>query len=213
MTTRYLRRLSIEHGDNTRLSLVDISSGTLMLLSSILYLFRSPSVTPYCNPIESQGVSDNYKNIEESFLNSRTEEEEQTSKNVWLKGHTDIGSVTILWSQPVGWLQILSPDGKQRWVCHIDNAPVINTGDTMDFTGGFYKPTIHRVIRPPTDQSAYDRLGAFYFTMAYDDDHCYRLPKARCCGKWISKGGTLTKRLPSPRYGGRGEKLPMAIQI
>ena len=37
------------------------------------------------------------------------------------------------------------------------------------FTGGFYKPTIHRVVQPPHDQSAYDRLGAFYFTMADDD--------------------------------------------
>ena len=37
------------------------------------------------------------------------------------------------------------------------------------FTGGFYKPTIHRVVRPPHDQSAYDRLGAFYFAMADDD--------------------------------------------
>jgi isopenicillin N synthase-like dioxygenase len=36
----------------------------------------------------------------------------------------DVGSVTILWSQPVGGLQILSPDGKWRWVRHIDNALV-----------------------------------------------------------------------------------------
>ncbi|KAF8841437.1 Clavaminate synthase-like protein [Paxillus ammoniavirescens] len=100
----------------------------------------------------------------------RTEQEEEKSKNVWLKGHTDIGSVTILWSQPVAGLQILSPDGKWRWVRHIDNALVINTGDMMDFlTGGFYKPTIHRVIQPPGDQSAYDRLGAFYFAMPDDD--------------------------------------------
>ncbi|KIJ58914.1 hypothetical protein HYDPIDRAFT_33715 [Hydnomerulius pinastri MD-312] len=70
---------------------------------------------------------------------------------------SDIGSVTILWSQPVGGLQILSPDGKWRWVRHIDNALVINIGDMMDFfTGGFYKLTIHRIIQPPTDQIAYD---------------------------------------------------------
>ena len=98
----------------------------------------------------------------------------------------DVGSVTILWSQPVSGLQILSPDGKWRWVRHIDNAlvrplhpppwfltikrQVINTGDMMDFlTGGFYKPTIHRVVQPPHDQSAYDRLGVFYFSMANDD--------------------------------------------
>ncbi|KAI6039147.1 hypothetical protein EDC04DRAFT_2879668 [Pisolithus marmoratus] len=100
----------------------------------------------------------------------RTDEEEEKSKNVWMKGHTDIGSVTILWSQPVSGLQILSPDGKWRWVRHIDNALVINTGDMMEFlTGGFYKPTIHRVVQPPSDQRAYDRLGVVYFVMADDD--------------------------------------------
>lgn len=36
-------------------------------------------------------------------------------------------------------------------------------------TGGFYKPTIHRVVQPPADQRAYDRLGVFYFTMPNDD--------------------------------------------
>jgi isopenicillin N synthase-like dioxygenase len=105
----------------------------------------------------------------------RTEEEEEQSNNVWLRGHTDVGSVTILWSQPVGGLQILSPDGKWRWVRHIDNALVINTGDMIDFlSGGFYKPTIHRVVQPPHDQSAYDRLGAFYFAMP--DDNVRLLP-------------------------------------
>lgn len=36
----------------------------------------------------------------------------------------DFGTVTILWSQPVAALQIMSPDGKWRWVKHIDNALV-----------------------------------------------------------------------------------------
>jgi len=47
---------------------------------------------------------------------------------------------------------------------------VINTGDMMTFfTGGYYKPTIHRVIQPPSDQSAYNRLGAYYFAMPDND--------------------------------------------
>ncbi|TRM58072.1 hypothetical protein BD626DRAFT_586345 [Schizophyllum amplum] len=99
----------------------------------------------------------------------RTDYEELKTKNVWLKGHTDIGSITILWSQPVGGLQILSPDGQWRWVRHIDNALVINAGDVMEFLcGGYYPSTRHRVVLPPGDQRNIARLGVFYFAMAND---------------------------------------------
>lgn len=36
----------------------------------------------------------------------------------------DIGTITILWSQPVSGLQIQCPDGQWRWVRHIENALV-----------------------------------------------------------------------------------------
>ena len=101
----------------------------------------------------------------------------------------DIGTMTILWSQPVSALQVMSPDGKWRWVRHIDNAlvrrvvamgvrlssflpslQVVNVGDSLEMlTGGFYKATIHRVVQPPTDQRGRTRLGAFYFAMCNDD--------------------------------------------
>ncbi|THU84387.1 Clavaminate synthase-like protein [Dendrothele bispora CBS 962.96] len=100
----------------------------------------------------------------------RSEEDEAKSKNVWLKGHTDFGSITILYSQPVAALQILGLDGRWRWIRHIDNALVINAGDAMEFlSGGFYRATIHRVVQPPSDQRTYTRLGAFYFVMPDDD--------------------------------------------
>ncbi|KAG1721457.1 hypothetical protein EDB19DRAFT_1917321 [Suillus lakei] len=100
----------------------------------------------------------------------RTEEEETKTKNVWLKGHTDFGSITILWSQPVAALQILTREGKWRWIRHIENALVVNAGDALDFlTGGYYKGTIHRVVKPPEDQQSYPRLGVFYFVMPNDD--------------------------------------------
>lgn len=99
-----------------------------------------------------------------------SDDEEVKTQGVWLKGHTDIGSVSILWSQPISALQILSPDGKWRWIRHIDNALVINAGDVMEFlSGGFYKATIHRVIQPPADQRGYARVGVFYFAKANDD--------------------------------------------
>jgi isopenicillin N synthase-like dioxygenase len=45
----------------------------------------------------------------------------------------------------------------------------------MEFlTGGYYKPTIHRVVQPPEDQRDHERLGAFYF--AFPDDNVRLLP-------------------------------------
>jgi len=100
----------------------------------------------------------------------RSAEEEAQTKNVWLKGHTDFGSITILYSQPVAALQILSPDGKWRWIRHIPNALVINAGDALEYlSGGFYRGTIHRVVQPPPSQHGYTRLGVFYFAMPDDN--------------------------------------------
>ncbi|KAG6848923.1 hypothetical protein H0H93_012733 [Arthromyces matolae] len=105
----------------------------------------------------------------------RSEDEEAKSKNVWLKGHTDFGTITILYSQPVAGLQILTPSGDWKWVKHIDNALVVNAGDAMEFlSGGFYRATIHRVIQPPQDQRQATRLGVFYFCLS--DDHIKLAP-------------------------------------
>ncbi|KAG1859262.1 Clavaminate synthase-like protein [Suillus subluteus] len=98
-----------------------------------------------------------------------SEEEEVQTKNVWMKGHTDFGSITLLWSQPVAALQIQTKEG-WRWVKHIENALLMNIGDSMEFlTGGFYKGTIHRVVQPPIDQRGYTRLSMIYFSFLNDD--------------------------------------------
>ena len=40
----------------------------------------------------------------------------------------------------------------------------------MEFlSGGYYRPTIHRVVQPPSDQRGYPRLGAFFFAVPDDD--------------------------------------------
>ncbi|KAL0571694.1 hypothetical protein V5O48_010271 [Marasmius crinis-equi] len=99
-----------------------------------------------------------------------TEEDEAKSGGVWLKGHTDFGTITVLYSQPVSALQILSPDGKWRWVKHVENALVINAGDAMEFlSGGIYRATIHRVVQPPPDQRNKERLGVYYFALSDDN--------------------------------------------
>ncbi|KAJ7111491.1 Clavaminate synthase-like protein [Mycena epipterygia] len=100
----------------------------------------------------------------------RSQDEELKTNNVWLKGHTDFGTITVLYSQPVAALQILGQDGKWKWIKHIENALVINAGDALEFLcGGYYRATIHRVIQPPVDQQSYTRLGLFYFCMTDDN--------------------------------------------
>ncbi|THU82638.1 Clavaminate synthase-like protein [Dendrothele bispora CBS 962.96] len=68
------------------------------------------------------------------------------------------------------WASDIVTRQKWRYVKHIENALVTNTGDVMQMlSGGVYKPTIHRVVQPPPDQSHLERVGVFYFAMAADN--------------------------------------------
>ncbi|KAK0474634.1 Clavaminate synthase-like protein, partial [Armillaria novae-zelandiae] len=97
-------------------------------------------------------------------------EDNKKTNNVWLKGHTDFGSITILYSQPVLALQILMPSGDWKWVKHVENALVINARDALEFLSGeVFRSTIHRVVQPPKDQEGHPHLGVFYFAMPNDN--------------------------------------------
>lgn len=77
------------------------------------------------------------------FSNPRTQEEDEKTNNVWMKGHAgnsppiphvssvshwvlvvDHISFTAIWSQPVTALQIKDWDGQWRYVRHVENALV-----------------------------------------------------------------------------------------
>jgi isopenicillin N synthase-like dioxygenase len=99
----------------------------------------------------------------------RTEEENQALDNVWDKGHTDFGSLTLLFRQPVCALQVRTPEGKWRWVRPYPESITVNLADSLDFlTNGFLKSSIHRVVAPPLDQRDVDRLGVLYFVRPED---------------------------------------------
>uniref|UniRef100_A0A8H7TT03 Non-haem dioxygenase N-terminal domain-containing protein n=1 Tax=Bionectria ochroleuca TaxID=29856 RepID=A0A8H7TT03_BIOOC len=72
--------------------------------------------------------------------------------NVWVKGHTDFGSLTLLFRQPVAALQVRGQDGGWKWF----------------LTNGFLRSSIHRVVAPPADQAHVDRLGVLYFVRPED---------------------------------------------
>lgn len=99
-----------------------------------------------------------------------SQEDDRAANGVRIQGHTDFGSVTLLWSQPIASLEMLGRDNVWRTVAYRPNALVINLGDSLSFlSGGYLQATIHRVVAPPEDQQNYARLGLFYFSM-FDND-------------------------------------------
>lgn len=89
--------------------------------------------------------------------------------NIWVKGHTDFGSLTLLFRQPVAALQVLGKDGSWKWVKPLDGSITVNVADALQFlTNGFLKSSIHRVVAPPPDQAGISRLGVLYFVRPED---------------------------------------------
>ncbi|KAK7739817.1 hypothetical protein SLS62_011206 [Diatrype stigma] len=99
----------------------------------------------------------------------RTAEQNQALENVWVKGHTDFGSLTLLFRQPVAALQVRTPEGHWKWVRPYPQSITVNLADSLEFlTNGFLKSSIHRVVAPPPDQAGVDRLGVLYFVRPED---------------------------------------------
>ncbi|KAF1847238.1 putative 1-aminocyclopropane-1-carboxylate oxidase [Cucurbitaria berberidis CBS 394.84] len=100
----------------------------------------------------------------------RSDEENQKLGGVWLKGHSDMGSLTLLFRQPVAALQVLTKDGTWKWVRPQTDALTVNLADALHFlTNGYLKSSIHRVVAPPPDQAHIDRLGVIYMVRIEDD--------------------------------------------
>ncbi|KAK1705468.1 uncharacterized protein BDZ83DRAFT_771072 [Colletotrichum acutatum] len=91
-------------------------------------------------------------------------------RDLWLGGHTDLGSITFIFSQPVSSLQIRLPSGDWKWVRYIPGALIVNVGEALELlTGGLLRATVHRVVKPPPDQERAKRLGIIYFARPRDD--------------------------------------------
>ncbi|KAK0223545.1 Clavaminate synthase-like protein [Armillaria fumosa] len=102
---------------------------------------------------------------------SKYTEEENKKLTNWSIGHTDLGSFTLLFRQPVAALQIrYHSTNEWKWVKPQDATLTVNTCDALTFlTGGYVKSTIHRVTVPPKDQQHVDRLGLLYFSRPHND--------------------------------------------
>ena len=96
-----------------------------------------------------------YKNNSEDHLRYMKygkftpEEQESLAKGdgLWSYGHTDLGTLTLLFRQPVAALQIKDhKTGDWKWAKPLDGSLTVNTCDALSFlTGNYIKSTVHRV--------------------------------------------------------------------
>ncbi|WWD22269.1 hypothetical protein CI109_106760 [Kwoniella shandongensis] len=104
------------------------------------------------------------------LYHSRSDEVNKEAKELYSTGHTDLGSITLLFRQPVAGLQILSKDGKYKWVKAVPGTITVNIADTLSLLSGHYfKSSIHRVSVPPPDQRHFDRHGILFFIRPNND--------------------------------------------
>ncbi|UKZ82961.1 hypothetical protein TrVFT333_010762 [Trichoderma virens FT-333] len=93
----------------------------------------------------------------------RTEAENRALDNVWVKGHTDFGSLTLLFRQPVSALQVRTPEGNWRWVRPYPESITVNLADSLDFlTNGYLKVPFTGLSAHPRSARAstvLERLG------------------------------------------------------
>ncbi|GFZ52085.1 hypothetical protein JCM24511_09858 [Saitozyma sp. JCM 24511] len=99
------------------------------------------------------------------------EEIARIDDGLFTQGHTDLGTLTLLFRQPVAALQIKDhATGDWKWAKPLDGSLTVNTCDALSFlTGNFIKSTVHRVSLPPKDQQHVDRLGLLYFARPQND--------------------------------------------
>lgn len=92
--------------------------------------------------------------------------------------HTDYGTLTLLFQEDVGGLQVLDAQDNWRDAPPIPETVVVNTGDLMArWTNTIYRSTLHRV-RPMTGER--DRYAIAFFADPDSDTPVRVLPS--CCG-------------------------------
>ncbi|KAJ5787393.1 hypothetical protein N7457_002383 [Penicillium paradoxum] len=104
------------------------------------------------------------------LYHARSREENKTFNDVYFRGHTDKGTLTFLFQQPIAALQVQqSKDAEWEYLRIPAGSVAVNIADTLQFlTNGYLKSGFHRVIAPPMDQVHLNRLGLLYFVRPTD---------------------------------------------
>lgn len=90
--------------------------------------------------------------------------DERDGDNLRAGGHTDYGSITLLFQDGVGGLEARALNGEWVQVPPLRDAVVINTGDLMErWTNHVFRSTPHRVRFPTGEEAERDRFSIAFF--------------------------------------------------
>ncbi|OQE36302.1 hypothetical protein PENCOP_c012G00938 [Penicillium coprophilum] len=159
-----IKRYSAEIERFSRFMHENVSFKILRILATMLELPEDQFVNG--NRYEDECDS----SIRYMLYHARSQEENKEFDDVYFRGHTDKGTMTFLFQQPIAALQVHQEKDEDWEYLRIPAGSVaVNIADTLQFlTNGYLKSGFHRVIAPPKDQAHLDRLGLLYFVRPTD---------------------------------------------
>lgn len=159
-----IKQYSVEIERFSRFMHEDVSYKVLRILATMLELPEDQLVDG--NRYEDECDS----SIRYMLYHTRSQEENKRFDDMYFRGHTDKGTMTFLFQQPIAALQVQqAKDAKWEYLRIPAGSVAVNIADTLQFlTNGYLKSGFHRVIAPPKDQVHLDRLGLLYFVRPTD---------------------------------------------
>ena len=161
--------------------------------------------------------------LDEDFFDSFTEKGDNSlrllhypavSKSVFEKSkqqmrageHSDYGSITLLFQDQRGGLQVMTPSGKFIDATPIEGTVVVNAGDLLArWSNDLIKSTKHRVVEPPAvvkrDGEAQEEYHPARYSVAYFCNPDYQRWIEALPGTWEGeKGGKKYEGINSGEY-------------
>lgn len=116
------------------------------------------------------------------FRRGQQENDDDVVEQVRAGAHTDYGSITCLFQDMAGGLQVKSPTGKFVNATPIEGTVVVNAGDLLArWSNDVIKSTVHRVVEPPTKSTVhparYTVRGCFFSFLSSFISFSFPLPR------------------------------------
>ncbi len=87
--------------------------------------------------------------------------------------HSDYGTVTFLYQDDVGGLEVKTVDGRWTEAAPLKGAILMNVGDLLDvFSGGLFPATLHRVVVPKAEFKRKTSRQSIVFFLHPDGETC-----------------------------------------